>query len=175
MPSCMSDCASLERIGRSVRAFLEPIWAGWHRDWGHELNTGSRGTCVRSSLFLKMVLMQDFEISSDVMSGQPCKLDGSEAFGFFDGRQWQSHAWVETSDGMVIDMTADQFSGVPIIVSAAADTRYRPGIDEATTIRHISANRQRSVAKTLRAWPGADERAHLLARLDVRPPRKPGV
>ena len=47
-----------------------------------------------------------------------------ECCGFFDGQLWPSHSWA-VCNGLILDITADQFAAPPVIIVPDGDRRYR--------------------------------------------------
>lgn len=138
--------ARLFDIASAARSYLEPIWLVWQRDRGNtSVAIPSTNTCGRSSLFLRDVL-RERRLNAEWLSGAP----GSEnQLGYQSEGKWHGHAWVRC-DGLIIDITADQFGGAPVIVTPSDDPRYKSaGIDAAYP--HAIEARQRAVAEI---WPG---------------------
>ncbi len=133
----------LFRLAAAVRAYLEPVWDGWRGGAG--AGVLSANTCGRSSLFLRDALRLEGH-AAEWSNGVP----GAEGqFGFLGLGGWASHAWV-VSGGLIVDVTADQFGAVPVIVTSIDDPRYRASnIDtawpEAVRARH---------AAVAAIWPG---------------------
>lgn len=123
--ACLS--AQVERIARTVRAFLEPRWVEWHQREGDPApRVVSQGTCGRSSLFLRDVLRAE-GLMAEFVAGTPGQ-PGAADQGFRCGGEWCGHAWVECGD-WIVDVTADQFGDDPVIVTFIGDRRYRHGVD----------------------------------------------
>lgn len=113
-------------IATDVRAFLEPVWHDWHSAWGGEPPAiAATNTCGRSSLFLQRVLAEA-GFRAEWVSGVPSPDNSSDPVGFHDGQAWQSHAWVEC-EGLILDVTADQFGDRPIKMVSIDDETYRKG------------------------------------------------
>lgn len=161
-----SDTARLELIASAVRAFLEPDW--WRSWQGAEAEgvPASAGMCGRSSLTLKHVLNRDFDIDANWASGTPPFRDrrGAAGAGFLWLDQWVGHAWVEAEGGLIIDITADQFDGAPVIVTPAGDPRYRANEETATAA--YRAVRERVSEDAWLGWLASGERADLMRKLD---------
>ncbi|GLK86295.1 hypothetical protein [Ancylobacter defluvii] len=153
----------LHEIATAARSFLEAIWPEWHAAWGETPMVMSRGTCGRSSLFL-IGILQEHGLPAHWVSGTP-RLGDDEPevgpHGFFDGRQWQAHAWVRQHD-MIIDVTADQFGAAPVLVVAATDRRYAEGCGD-TALPEFAAVRQKAVVALLPRWHASPQRAILPA------------
>ncbi len=127
----------------------------------------SAGMCGRSSLTLKHVLNRDFDIGASWASGTPPSGDrhGATGAGFLWLDKWVGHAWVETEGGLIIDITADQFGGAPVIVTPAHDPRYRA--NEETATEDYRAIREQVSEEAWRGWLASGERAELMRRLDA--------
>lgn len=140
-------------IATDARAFLEPIWEDWHRAWGGErLAIPSENTCGRSSLFLQRALVHA-GFAAEWVSGVPDADSTGPKIGFFDGRNWRSHAWVE-SHGFVVDVTADQFGAAPVTVCPLDTNGYRMGTGDAALPSFVAA-RADAVAAIWPRWIAA--------------------
>lgn len=130
----MTRASCIEQIAIMARRFLVPQWRKWHAEWGPPAPASlSQWTCVRSSAFLCAVLT-DAEIPARLQSGVPHPARaGRDGLGFRTGDAWHSHAWAGC-DGLIVDITNDQFGGAEIIVTADWDKRYRAGTDEKTML-----------------------------------------
>ena len=64
-----------------------------------ELNTFPRGCCSYASDLLQRYLIEQYDFFTWYMSGR---------YGY--GLDGESHAWLETQDGIVIDITGDQYA-----------------------------------------------------------------
>ncbi|MCB4768242.1 hypothetical protein LGR54_06455 [Ancylobacter sp. Lp-2] len=152
-------------IAVAARDFLEAIWPEWHSAWGEAPTVTSRWTCGRSSLFLVHVI-EEHGLSARWVSGTP-RLGEQEPeigpYGFFDGRQWQSHAWVQQG-GLIVDVTADQFGAAPVLVVAATDSRYGEGHGD-TALPASAAARERTANALLPRWHVSAQRGALQAWL----------
>lgn len=103
----------LYEIATAFRAAIEEaVKAGGLR----ELNTFPRGCCSYASDLLQRYLIERHGIFTWYMSGQ---------YGY--GWDAESHAWLETQDGIVIDITGDQYKfkklkfTEPVYVGSRAD------------------------------------------------------
>lgn len=137
----------VERVALRARAFLEPVWRSWYQSDGKPMSDcPSRGTCGRSSLFLQRALVHA-GIPAVWRSGSP---HGGRQIGCFDGVNWHGHAWVET-DGWIVDITADQFGGPPVLVVQHPDARYRADTIDAASSEAI-ARRHRRIDEIWPQW-----------------------
>lgn len=141
----MAERQALTDLAEALRAFMPDIWRAWHAEDGHEPPSPlSAGTCGRTSLLLQKILLAKGR-SALWRTGR-----GVQAHGFFDGRRWRSHSWVEC-EGFVLDITADQFGAPPVIVTAAGDRRYRADeVDPAFPERR--ERRERAATAALALW-----------------------
>ena len=88
--------SNLYEIATAFRtAIEEAVRAGELR----ELNAFPRGCCSYASDLLQRYLIEQHGIFTWYMSGR---------YGY--GWDAESHAWLETQDGMVIDITGDQYA-----------------------------------------------------------------
>ncbi len=120
-------------IAEKVRFFLEPVWVGWQAERGVRPDILSQSLCGKSSLFLQKVLSENFLFKAEWVSGTPFE-DGSghAACGFRAKDGWQGHAWVEAGE-FIVDITADQFGGPPVLVTNINDARYQKGSHDLAT------------------------------------------
>jgi hypothetical protein len=81
-----------------------------------ELNTFPRGCCSYASDLLQRYLIEQYGFFNWYMSGR---------YGY--GWDAESHAWLETQDGIVIDITGDQYAfkklkfTIPVYIGPRAD------------------------------------------------------
>jgi hypothetical protein len=152
----------LFQIAASARAFLDPIWPGWHQARGLEAPAiPSTHTCGRSSLFLIQVLREE-GFPSAWVNGIPRLGEGQPElgpYGFFSGVRWEGHTWVEYGN-WIIDITADQFGGAPVIVSSINDPRYGKYTQDTAAAQAISA-RCKDVESVWPIWLASDQRKFL--------------
>ena len=135
----------LERLAEDVRLFLEDRWREWHAHIGSpDLLTPSQGTCGRSSLLLRDVL-RDAGFDAHFACGSP--VEGAR--GYHAPRGWLGHAWVRV-EGLIVDVTADQFGAAPVLITPEDDPRYAEGKDMAE--EEFIARRQRMAATWLQHW-----------------------
>jgi len=97
------------------------------------------GACFYACILLCEVVNRFTTFSAIVRGG-----DGQGDGGFVDSMgQWHGHYWVEATSspglGWVLDITADQFGGLPVVVQPLKDARhqYTPG-DQATVNEHLN-------------------------------------
>lgn len=145
----------LARLTVRMRRFMEPVWLRWHQAWqavdGDAIpDVPSRFTCGRTSLFVCRVLQAKGYDAAWVNGVPRLKEDGPDEgpYGFWDGRRWQSHAWVECA-GWIIDITADQFGAHPVIVVPVDDHRYGKHLNDTALPMFVAAREQ----TVLDIWP----------------------
>lgn len=137
--------AALYHTANAARYFLEEnIWPRWQEQTSRQFNIPlpqilSAGTCGRSSTFLVKVFAG-------------CGVDARIEHGWFraagltDGASVAPrHAWV-MAGGWIIDITADQFGGSPVVVTEVGNSRYENGLD---TADEDAVTRRRKVADQL--------------------------
>ena len=117
-----------------LRPFLELRWQEKHLTWAEDLpKVWSAYMCRYTSIFLQHVLASDRHISTIIVGGRPIRdLHGTPRgkYGFIDRHNcWYDHCWLETKH-LIIDLTADQFGDLPIIITPKRDKRYRANLDE---------------------------------------------
>ena len=117
-----------------VRSFLELRWLEKHLTWEEERpKVLSALMCRYTSIFLQQVLAKDLDIMTIIVGGRPIReLHGTPRgkYGFVDSQNcWYDHCWLE-SKHLIIDLTADQFGDLPIIITPKRDCRYRTNLDE---------------------------------------------
>ncbi|MDQ2094132.1 hypothetical protein [Rhodalgimonas zhirmunskyi] len=138
----------LERLLRTVRVFLEPHWKLWweHRGQPGGQKTLSEGTCGRTSCFLKD-LLPEYGFATRMAFGSPVECD----CGYHTGKGWKGHCWVVVDDpSVIVDLTADQFGEVPVLIVPADDPRYAEGHDMASD--EWRAERQRVARELQEDW-----------------------
>lgn len=119
-----------------ARAFLEPRWISFQRDdktAGEPISTpSSKNMCRLSARFLLHVLEEAFPddewsiVGGAATPGEDtCGQWGGKHAGMQDTRGlWHGHYWLENLDGLVVDITADQFDWEPVIVIQSDDGGY---------------------------------------------------
>jgi len=88
------------------------------------------GACLYGALLAQAAISKFTPLTAVIRGGGP--LEGP-CLGYYDGRDWQGHYWVEVLQAdtplAVADLTADQFGGPPVQLLGWADAqaRYRAG------------------------------------------------
>lgn len=154
------DREELFAIATEVRSFLEPRWIQFQRQRGLVCASHpSTGMCRLSTLFLLRVLEQELPAG-----GWQCLGGCSDATdedvdpnlglpgGYRDSNgDWSGHYWI--SDGgfeLIIDVTADQFGGDPVVVAEdVPDGAYRENYAPAAV-----TERMKDVRDRVAAWMG---------------------
>lgn len=122
------DVTRLAGIARAARAGLEFALqsSGF---------TGVAGACMHGSILCREMLGRWWHGGAVIRGG-----DGEGDGGYFDAHgRGHGHYWVEASSAngrWVIDVTADQFGGPPVVIMslAAARARYQPGVQSLVDI-----------------------------------------
>ena len=117
-----------------LRPFLELRWQEKHLTWQQDIpDILSSFMCRYTSIFLQQVLAMERNINTIIVGGRPIReLHGTPygKYGFIDRHHcWYDHCWLETKH-LIIDLTADQFGDLPIIITPKRDRRYRANLDE---------------------------------------------
>lgn len=123
--------------------FSEPLHfarnAHLHMLGASGIKDGTAGSCMYASILLSKTLNLYAGWECSVIRGGPGRGDG----GYTDARGIQrGHYWVEATDNdgeiYVLDITADQFGGPPVVAVPADKARmtYRPG-DQDEVEEHV--------------------------------------
>jgi hypothetical protein len=106
-----------------LRTALEGYWAAWAEEKGRPEAASGATMCRFTAAFLVELL------------GWPWRVAGGDDYGddnlggFFDGTEWHAHYWV--TDGLrIIDLTANQFGGPPIVLTNVNDARYSENYEQ---------------------------------------------
>lgn len=141
--------------GHVARAAWEPIWPLWKLESGHPgpFFPLSADTCIPTSLALRAVLdVMVPEYRWTVTGGRPTKR--TPLGGYLNpvtGRS-EAHLWVVGLRGdseLVVDITADQFGGEPVIVGVGE--RYRPNLTRGLLAQY-ALNERSTVARLYAAF-----------------------
>jgi hypothetical protein len=140
-----------------ARHILEGIWPSWHHKRGQPLpDPLSKNTCQTSALFLVQFLALRGMEAKVAQGNTPGKPEG-----YFDGTRWHGHAWVVTQgtgqgteDGLILDLTADQFGGPKIVIApynqlSHHSHQYRAGRSDTAT-NEAKARRQILVTEAMK-------------------------
>jgi len=147
--------AEVTQLVWEIRRFLEPHWVKAHLSWGAEIpQPPSRWMCRSTSIFLAEVFRTQLGSVWQIVGGRPEKyLDATPegAVGIFaTNGTWNDHCWLE-ENGLVVDLTADQFGHPTVIITAADALRYRANLSEQDMAEDLLKLRSRSIA-WLAAW-----------------------
>lgn len=140
-----------EFIGKA-REFLEPLWIKTHATWANEPvpSPSSKYMCRYSCLFLQQALKDAGYGQWTIRLGRPPspELNGTKAgmFGYQSGDGcFHDHAWL-TKDGLMIDITADQYGDLPIIIGNATSVTYKSNLTEHEAAKELDVLRDRAKA-----------------------------
>lgn len=131
----------------TVRQFLEPHWLTAHQSWNEIPDPLSRWMCRYSSIFLATLLRElQSEHVWEIVGGRPPQHTDATPpvqIGMLgcDGT-WHDHCWVK-GNGLIIDLTADQFGYAPVIATHASDYRYCANLTEIDLQKDLQKLRRR--------------------------------
>lgn len=132
----LNDTTLIERLAYDLRAVLESL--------APSLPIGlaefPRGACGDTSLLLGTLLVDHGVAGFEYICGDR---------GSHDDGTWTSHAWLHR-DGLVIDITADQFDDGPGPVIVSSDSAWHRGFDWVTFAFGLS---QLARARNIRPVP----------------------
>jgi hypothetical protein len=157
------DIERVRRVAAEVRAFLEPRW-----DAVHEANEKvppdgkppARDMCRLSSAFLQRVLEEEVPgedwtvVGGDPLPGGDVDPECGTPGGCRDWSkgEWHGHYWVVGGgSGLVVDVTADQFGGEPVLVTED-DSRHRKNYHQDAVEERVREVRWR-VSQWMRTRP----------------------
>lgn len=149
----MEEKHSLETFLKDIRCFLEPIWIKAHKSWDDAPVPAppSKYMCRYSCLFLRKLLKNYGYGKWFIELGRPLspELNGTEdgKFGYLatDGK-WYDHTWL-VKDGIIIDITADQYGGDPITIAPIGSTKYNANLTEDNVIKDF-----KKLEKRVHSW-----------------------
>jgi hypothetical protein len=133
----MTDNALYDQLVLARNA-LEGYWSAWAVERNRPDAASGATMCRFTAAFLVLVLGWRWR----VVGGAP-NYPG-EPTGFFDGKAWHAHYWV-TDGERIVDLTANQFGAVPLIVTSADDERYRENYsyeELADALHHVRSRAQ---------------------------------
>ena len=128
--SALGDTAS------ELRSFLEPLWMHRKSATGRLPDAGtscSEGMCGFSASFMALALSALEGSDWRVAGGWPQSGGGMAC----PRRSLKAHFWTVSEDGIVVDLTADQFGHPCIIVTGANDPRYVESFTAEEIERHL--------------------------------------
>lgn len=146
----------LQTFVEEVRAFLEPHWIKAHESWADEPAPypPSKFMCRYSCLFLKQVLQENGYGEWEIFLGRPDREKNGTAEGVYGFKStegaWHDHAWLVKGD-ILIDITADQFSDMPVKVIAACTVSYKANLTEIEAHEELEELKKR-VRLWIKAW-----------------------
>lgn len=122
-----------------LRSFVEPFWKAWKAESGKPqgpFETDSAGMCGFTSCFVAMVLEREVGGGWALAGGRPLPANLSGGVTCTSGRQ-NGHFWAESEDGLIVDLTADQFGLPTVVVTTAYDPRYRATFSGEEIAEHL--------------------------------------
>jgi len=128
--SALGDTAS------ELRSFLEPLWMLRRTLTGRLPDAGtscSEGMCGFSASFVALALSAIDGGEWRVAGGWPQSGGGIAC----PRRSLRAHFWTVSEDGIVVDLTADQFGHPGIIVTGCNDPRYVESFTAEEIERHL--------------------------------------
>ncbi|QIV96114.1 hypothetical protein EDC55_11645 [Allofrancisella inopinata] len=132
-----------------ARRFLEPLWLKAHASWGKIPSCLSSHMCRYSCIFLKQILVNDFEEKWEISSGRPFNV--KDRYGYKDSNHiWHDHSWLQM-DNLCIDITADQFGGKQIYYGKLPKSIYKANLTEKDTKASLATLESR-VKGWINAW-----------------------
>jgi hypothetical protein len=147
--------SEITTFASTVRQFLEPQWLAAHEGWGDIPHPLSRWMCRYTSIFLATLLRElHGEDAWKIVGGRPPQTttatDKAQVGILACDGTWNDHCWVE-GFGFIVDLTADQFGHVPVIVTIAPDPRYRSNLTENDLEKDFQKLRHRPI-RWLETW-----------------------
>jgi len=110
--------------------------------------------CRSTSIFLAEVFRQQLGSVWQLVGGRPSQHHDATPEGavgiFATNGTWNDHCWLE-GNGLVVDITADQFGYPTVIITAASDVRYQANVSEQDMEEQLLKLRHRPMA-WLAAW-----------------------
>lgn len=111
-------------VAGSLRPFLEDCWRAWKVSIGNPADAFERlsaGMCGFTSSFMAGVLNDMVGGEWTLAGGRPLSGGGvRSACGAQAG-----HFWTVSADGVIVDLTADQFGLPTVVVTTERDPRYQ--------------------------------------------------
>lgn len=122
-------------LASELRLFLEPQWQEWKSRTGRGSlpETASASMCGFTSAFLAEVL-------PDLAGAEWCMVGGAPASGggvCGSDLRLHPHFWAVSSDGILVDLTGDQFGLPSPVVARRGDRRYIESFDTDYVDRHL--------------------------------------
>lgn len=139
-----------ERL-EEIRSFLVLRWSERAAEMQLVPRILSEGMCGFSSAFLLEVLPGETGEEWRVVGGIPVSEAGTplDSGGIMDAEgKWQAHYWlVNDAQGLIVDLTSDQFGFDPVVVVDDKDPRYSANYHD-----HEVAEQMRAVSWRARQW-----------------------
>jgi len=131
------DEIEVRELAERVRQALEPHW-----------NASSMGRCNSASAFLVDLLRERGDPGWDLVHGGACKA-GEE----FDPDFAAGHCWAQREDGLMVDITGDQFGHPAVVVGWEWDVEHLEVMESTYVWDSLEVERWRQ------AWAGAEAAA----------------
>lgn len=161
----MSEENSLKFFLQDIRRFLEPVWITTHKSWGDAPvpDPPSKYMCRYSCLFLQHLLRRHVFGQWRIELGRPPSpdLNGTQQgnFGYHAKNGWHDHAWL-VRDGVILDITADQYGDAPIIISSITSSKYNANLSEDDVATDLEELKKR-ILSWVDMWSQQAEVAHI--------------
>lgn len=123
-------------LASNFRTFLEPIWEDWKLKTGRPIGGDlvvSENMCGFTSAFTSIALAEQDGRVWRVAGGWPKSGGGVTC----PNQKLNSHFWTVSDDGIVVDLTADQFGMSNIIVTKQHDPRYIESFTDERVSRYM--------------------------------------
>ncbi len=146
-------------VALTARKAWEPVWPIWKSLSGHPSPDGlpSVDACIPTSFALGDILNRVVsEYSWRAVGGRPTKRTPAGGFSASEGSA-HGHFWVEgkrCGDLVVVDITADQFDGEPVIVHEGPSPRHSANATR-NLIRAYRENEQETVSLFIEIFDAA--------------------
>jgi hypothetical protein len=138
---------------KNIRQQFIPLWQArasklpeWKKTPLGDILTPDRNMCLfTAATLLKLLRPCDRGVT---ISGGDVWLPKYAKGGFYTpALGWQGHYWLQSSCGLIIDITAQQFGHAPVIITSLDDPRYHANFTPQEIKEH-----QLSVIETRNMW-----------------------
>lgn len=122
-------------VAAEMRCFLEPLWGRWKAETGRFSlpDAASTSMCGFTSAFMARALAELDDGEWRVAGGWPPDGGGLTC----PGGRLNAHFWTTSSDGIIVDLTADQFGLPCVIVTRLGDGRFAESFSQEDVERHL--------------------------------------
>jgi len=135
-PTCQPRLSEIGDAAGGFRPFLESCWREWKARSARgtcPFETDSAGMCGFTSAFLAEALARKVGGEWRVAGGRPLSGGGVTCpKGLQNG-----HFWCVSDDGVIVDLTADQFGLPTVLVTTWRDGRYAETFTEREIVEHL--------------------------------------